>query len=114
MKPRPFDSNAGSYKGQRADLEFDEVFGLGYTAKKAEQKLQELERKRSNPKLLRKGEEIWRVDGRLADFWNDKVDPKVYGQRRFTNVATLFIPYRGEDGYLHIYILYQSERLAHS
>ncbi len=110
QKLQPIDSNAGAYKSARADLEFDELFGLGYTTNKSQSAINELRKKEANPKLLKPGEEVWRVQGRLASFRCGKVDPKVYGHRRFTNVAGLFIPYEGKAGYLSIDVLYKSEQ----
>jgi hypothetical protein len=110
QKVQPIDSNCGSYKAQTADLEFDEVFGLGYTAERAQASIDDLKKKDANPKLLTTGEEVWHVDGRIARFWAGRVDPKVYGKRRFSNVATLHVPYAGQPGYLSIYILYKSDK----
>ena len=108
QKVQPIDSNCGTYKAKTSDLEFDEVFGLGYTAEKAQSLIDELKKKEANPKLLKAGEEVWHVDGRIAHFWAGKLDPKEYGKRRFSNVASLHVPYAGEPGYLSIYIIYKS------
>ena len=110
QKVQPFDSNCGTYRAATADLEFDEVFGLGYTVEKGQALIDDLKKKETNPKLLKPGEEIWHVDGRIARFWAGKVDPKVYGKQRFSNVADLHVPYAGEPGYLSIYILYKSDK----
>jgi hypothetical protein len=107
---RPIDSNAGIYKADTADLEFDEVFRLGYTEQKSRTQIDNLKKKEANPKLLEPGEEIWHVDGRIAHFWNGKFDPAVYGQRRFSNVAHLHVPYAGQPGYLSIDILYKGQK----
>ena len=104
----PIDSNAGSYVGETADLEFDEAFFLGGRPKRSNGAVKTLKKKERNPKLLKPGEEVWHVDGRIAHFYNGKVDPEIYGQRRFTNVASLYIPYEGTSGYLSVFILYQS------
>jgi hypothetical protein len=109
QKVQPIDSNCGTYKTRNADLEFDEVFGLGYTTKKANTAVEALRKKEADPKLLKPGEEVWHLDGRIADFSNGRVDSAIYGQRRFTNVAGLHIPYENEPGYLHIFILYRGE-----
>jgi hypothetical protein len=110
QKVQPIDSNCGTYKGVTADLEFDEVFGLGYTVEESQAAIDDLVKKESDPKLLNPGEEVWHVDGRIARFWAGKADPKVYGERRFSNVARLHVPYAGEPGYLSIYILYESDK----
>jgi len=107
---RGIDSHVGAYKSETTDLEFDEVFGLGYTTNKSQAAIDKYKKKEANPKLLEEGEEIWHVDGRIARFWSGKVDPKVYGNRRFSNVAELHVPYAGEPGYLSIFILYKSEK----
>lgn len=110
QKVQPIDSNCGTYNAATADLEFDEVFGLGYTAEKAQTLIDDLKKKEANPKLLGPGEEVWHVAGRIARFWVGKVDSKVYGKRRFSNVADLRVPYAREPGYLSIYILYKSDK----
>ncbi|MDR3457073.1 MAG: hypothetical protein P4N60_06475 [Verrucomicrobiae bacterium] len=109
QKVQPFDSNCGTYKAKTADLEFDEVFGLGYTAENSQSLIDELKKKETNPKLLRAGEEVWHINGRIARFVAGKLDPKVYGKRRFSNVAELYVPYASEPGYLSIYIIYKSD-----
>jgi len=109
---QPIDSNAGIYKSERTDLEFDEYFEFGGSTKHSQKAIDDLKKKEANPNLLKPNEEVWHVRGRLADFWNGNVDPKIYGQRRFSNVASLFIPYKGHKGqaaYLNSYILYKSE-----
>jgi len=110
QKLHPIDSNCGAYKAATADLEFDEVIGLGYTAEKAQASIDDLKKKEADPKLLSPGEEVWHVDGRIARFWAEKVDPKVYGKRRFSNVARLHVPYAGQPGYLMVFILYKSDK----
>jgi len=109
-KGQPIDSNAGGYKGQNTELEFDEVGGFMYPKGKSESAIADLKKKEADPSLLKSGEEIWRVAGRLADFTNGRVDPELYGKRRFTNVAGLFIPYKNGEGYLSIWILYRSDK----
>src|SRR5436853_2202696 len=91
QKAQPIDSNCGIYRAERVDLEFDEVFGLGYTAEKARAAIEDLKKKETNPQLLKPGEEIWYVDGRIARFWIGKADKKEYGERRFSNVAQLHV-----------------------
>ncbi len=110
QKVQPIDSNCGTYKAETADLEFDEVFGFGYTAEKAQAQIDELKKEQVDSKLLKAGEEVWHIDGRIARFWIGKVDPKVYGKRRFSNVAELFVPYAGQAGYLSIFILYKGDK----
>jgi hypothetical protein len=102
------DSHVGAYKGPTADLEFDEVFGLDYTKEKARTMIDELKKKEADTKLLRTGEEVWHVDGRICSFRSGESDPNVYGKRRFTNVASLFVPYAEGDGYLSVLVFYQS------
>jgi hypothetical protein len=110
QKVQPIDSNCGTYKAATADLEFDEVFGLGHTAERSQASIEELQKKEADPKLLKPGEEVWHVGGRIARFWSGEVDKKVYGERRFSNVASLHVPYAGEPGYLSIFILYESDK----
>ena len=45
QKVQPIDSNCGTYKAETVDLEFDEVFRLGYTAEKAQSLIDELKEK---------------------------------------------------------------------
>src|SRR5689334_2737061 len=66
QKVQPIDSNCGTYKADTADLEFDEVYHLGYTAERSKALIDELKKKEANPKLLKPGEEIWHVGGRIA------------------------------------------------
>jgi len=110
LNVRGIDSHVGAYKSETTDLEFDEVFGLGYTAERAQAAIEEYKKKEANPKLLKPGEEIWHVGGRIARFSSGTADPKVYGKRRFSNVAELHVPYAGKPGYLSIYILYKCEK----
>jgi hypothetical protein len=104
------DSNAGGYSGKTADLEFDEVRGLGYTEENSKSTIESLNSKLADPKKLAKGEEVWKVAGRIADFETGKLDPKIYGQRRFTNIASLHVPYANEPGYLEMYVIYESDK----
>jgi hypothetical protein len=109
-KVQGIDSHVGEYRGKTAYLEFDEVFGLGYTNERAQKVIADLKSKEADPKLLSAGEEVWHVDGRIARFSIGAADPTVYGNREFKNVATLFVPYEGEGGYLHVLIFYESEK----
>jgi hypothetical protein len=105
------DSHVGAYHGETADLEFDDVgvfFGPSPT-KESKKAIKEFRRKEAHPKLLKPGEEIWHVDGRIALFWSGKADPNENGVRRFSNVAWLDIPYSDSRGYLYISIFYRSE-----
>lgn len=108
-KVQGIDSHVGVYRGTSAYLEFDEVFGLGYTNEKGEKVIDDLKRKEADTKLLKPGEEVWHVDGRIARFTFSKVDPKVFGQREYSNVASLFIPYDGRAGYLSVHLFYAGE-----
>ncbi len=104
------DSHVGAYKSDSTDLEFDGVVGLGYTIAKSQAKIDELKKKEANPKLLSPDEEVWHIDGKICAFYFGKADTKVYGKRRFTNVAELFVPFAGEPAYLSVFIFYQSEK----
>jgi len=108
-KVQGIDSNVGTYTADTATLEFDEVY-MSYTAEKAQAVIAELKKKEADSKLLKPGEDIWHIDGRIADFMIGEVDPKQNGERRFSNVAELFVPYPGQSGYLSISIYYQSEQ----
>jgi hypothetical protein len=110
QKVQPIDSNCGTYRANTADLEFDEVYGLGYTKEKSQSAIEKLKQKEADPKLLKPGEEVWHVDGRIAHFISEKVDPQQYGKRRFSNVASLHVPYDGQPGYLEIYIFYKTDK----
>ena len=106
---RGIDSHVGRYAGPRAHLEFDELFGLGYTVEKSQKVADDLSKKEANPKLLNAGEEVWRLDGRIAHFTFSKVDPKTFGNREHPNVASLFVPYVGKAGYLSVHLFYADE-----
>jgi hypothetical protein len=106
QKVWPFDSNCGSYQGDTADLDFDEV-AMMYPAKDAEAAVKQMEEKESNPKLLGVGEEIWHLNGRIAGFF--KVDPNVYSHPRFSNVVKLVVPYKSPPGYLSVTVFYKNE-----
>jgi hypothetical protein len=109
-KVKCYDSNCGTYKGKTAEFDFDEVFDLGYTVAKAQSSIDGLKQKEVDPKLLKPGEEVWHVDGRIAHFTAGNLDPEKYGKRRFSHVATLHVPYAGRPAYLFIYIIYKSEK----
>lgn len=108
-KVQGIDSHVGNYQGTSAYLEFDEVFGLGYTKERAQEVIDDLKKKEADAKLLKPGEEVWHVDGRIARFTFSMVDPRVFGQREYPNVASLFIPYDGQAGYLSVDLFYASE-----
>jgi len=108
-KVQGIDSHVGRFCGDNAYLEFDEVFGLGYSKTKTREVIEDLKKKERDAKLLCSGEEVWYVDGRIACFTFSKVDPKVFGRRGYSNVASLFVPYEGEDGYLSVHLFYASE-----
>jgi hypothetical protein len=107
-KVYPIDSNCGTYRADTACLDFDEVY-IGYTIEKSQTAVATLKAKEADPKLLNLGEEIWHVDGRIADFSVGRTDPQQYGQGRLPNVAELFVPYPSQAGYLSIQIFFQSE-----
>lgn len=109
-KRRGIDSHVGKYRGKTAYLEFDEVYGLGYTNENALRFIEELKKKEADSKLLVPGEEVWHVNGKIAHFTRGNTDPKIYGDREFKNVAALFVPYEGEEGYLHVMIFYESDK----
>lgn len=109
QEARGIDSHVGKYGGRSAYLEFDELFGLGYTVEKSQKAADDLAKKEANPKLLQPGEEVWRLDGRIALFSSAKVDPKVFGDREHGNVASLFVPYGGKAGYLSVHLFYADE-----
>lgn len=106
---RGIDSHVGQYGGPRAYLEFDELFGLGHTVEQSQEAIDDLSKKEADPRLLKAGEEVWHVDGRIARFTFSKVDPKVFGKREHANVASLFVPYGSQPGYLSVYLFYSDE-----
>ncbi len=103
---RGIDSHVGDYVGPRAYLEFDEVFGLGYTVERSQNAVENLKKKEADASLLKPGEVVWHVDGHIALFTSSKVDPKTFGNREYPNVASLFVPYEGEPGYLSVHLFY--------
>lgn len=106
---RGIDSHVGRYSGPRAYLEFDELFGLGYTVERSQKAITELKEKEADPKRLKPGEVVWHVDGHMALFTASKVDPKVFGNREYSNVASLFVPYDGQPGYLSVHLFYADD-----
>jgi len=109
MDARGIDSHVGRYEGPRAYLVFDELFGLGYTVERSREAVTDLLKKEADGRLLKAGEEVWRVDGRIAHFTFSKVDASTYGNREHQNVATLFVPYDGQAGYLSVQLFYADE-----
>jgi hypothetical protein len=109
MEVQGTDSHCGRYRGKTAFLEFDEVTGLGWTADKSRSKTAEFTAKEKDPPLLNRGEQIWRLNGRVASFTAEKADSETYGKREFTNVARLFIPYEGEPAYLNVLVFFRNE-----
>jgi hypothetical protein len=106
----PIDTHAGAYAADTADLEFVEDFRFYKTNDNANAAaVESLKNKERNPKLLLGGEEVWHVDWRVGHFFAGKVDPQIYGQRRFANVARFDVPYEGDPGQLTVLIFYQSE-----
>ncbi len=110
IKVQGIDSHVGEYRGKTASLEFDEVVGLGYTNERAQAEIDELKKKEIRTTLLEPGEEVWRVDGRIARYTSGNVDPNRYGKREFPNVATLRVPYKGMESYLEIWVFYESDK----
>jgi len=106
---RGIDSHVGCYAGPRAYLEFDELFGLGYTVERSQKAVEDLRVKEANPKLLKAGEVVWHLDGRIALFTSAKVDQKIFGNREYPNVASLFVPYEGKPGYLSVHLFYADD-----
>ena len=106
---RAIDSNAATYRGKTGEMDFDEVYGLGYTIDECRARIEKLKQKEANPKIRETGEEIWHVDGRIADFSCGAVDPKVFGVRPFKRVAQLHVPYEGEAAFLYVAIFYDAE-----
>jgi len=102
------DTHCGAYVADTADLEFDEDF-LYRKQKTNDAAVDDLKKKERNPGLLVAGEELWHVDWRIADFFTGRVDPQIYGQRRFANVARLDVPYEGQPGHLIVLVFYKSE-----
>jgi hypothetical protein len=106
---RGIDSHVGRYAGPRAYLEFDELFGLGHTVERSQKVIDDLKRKEADPKLLKAGEVVWHVDGRIALFTSSKVDQKTFGNREYPNVASLYVPYEGQPGYLSVHVFYADD-----
>jgi hypothetical protein len=103
------DSHVATYRARTVQLEFDEVFGLGYTLEKSQLEIEDLKKKEADPRLLKPGEEVWHVGGKTALFLVGKVNPED-DERHFVNDAELFVPYSGLPGYLAIYVYYKSDR----
>lgn len=101
IETRGIDSHVGEYRGATAFLTFDEVYGLGYTVEKSTEFIEKLKSKERDSSLLKSGEEIWRVDGRIASF--------TIGKREFQNVATLTLSYEGLPSYLSIQVFFASD-----
>ncbi len=110
QKSQGIDSHVGRYSGPSAYLDFDEVFLLGYTVEQSQKKIDDLKKQEADPKLLKAGEEVWRVNGQIAGFTVAKVDPKIFGEREYPNVASLFVPYAGKPGYLSVHLFYANEK----
>ena len=104
------DSHCGSYSGNSADMEFDEVDSLLCPVEAARSFVDELKKKDADPKMLEPNEEIWHIDGRIARFCAEKADPEVYGKRRFSNVARLEVSYADEGGSLRVLIFYKDDK----
>lgn len=102
------DSAAGVYTCTAFDLEFDGVPSMMYPPEKSDFKIREFKNKEASPKLLRPDEEIWHVDGRIAHYYAEKTDPKIYGKRPYPYVACLFVPFP-EGGYLSVNIYYMQK-----
>lgn len=103
------DSHVGKYRGPTAYLEFDEIHGLGLSVAETNLRIAEFRAKEADRTRLEPGEEIWHVNGRIAQFVKERADRKVYGVREYDNVARLSVPYEGEEAYLSIYILFKSD-----
>ncbi len=103
---RGIDSHVGEYRGATALLRFDEIFGLGYSVENSNAFIEQLKNKEREPSTLKEGEEIWRIDGRIALFFIGKADPKIYGKPPFQNVAKLSLSYPGEAGGLGLTVFF--------
>jgi hypothetical protein len=107
---RGIDSHVGEYRGRTAYLEFDEVYGLGNTVEQSAEATKQWAAAEADPTLLKPGEEIWRLDGRIARFSLEKVDAEIYGKREFQFVARLSVWYAGKPAGLGVYVFYESEK----
>lgn len=105
---RGYDSHVGQYRAPSAILEFDEVIAYGESADKTASYIANLKEKEADAALRKPGEEIWRVDDRIATVTFEAADPKVYGKREFPLVARMSVPYPGEPAGLGIRIFYSS------
>jgi hypothetical protein len=105
---RGYDSHVGQYRASTAVLEFDEVTAYGESVEKTASYIESLKKKEADASLRTSGEEIWRVDGRIATVTFGTVDPKVYGKREFPLVASMSVPYPGEPAGLGVRIFYSS------
>lgn len=105
---RGIDSHVGKYVGNTAYLIFDGVHGLGLTVKETERVIKDLQKKEVTPTLLKTGQEIWRVGGRIASFEIGEVDSKRVGREGYRRFALLHVPTPGEPAYLQVYIMYSS------
>lgn len=108
IKVKGIDSHVGQYSAETMDMHFDEVSSLLCSKESARSFVGEMKKKEADRRLLESGEEIWHVDGKIARFRTQKVDPEVYGERRFSNVASLEVAYEDEGGSLSIDIFYKN------
>jgi hypothetical protein len=105
---RGIESHVGEYRALTATLEFDEVVAYGESADKTAFYIESLKKKEADASLRKAGEEIWRIDGRVATVTFSEADPKVYGKREFPLVASMSVPYPNEPAGLGVRIFYSS------
>lgn len=109
QRGRPAELKSGVYKSKTAEMKFDEFQDLGQTVAQTQARVNALKKKAANPKLMKPGEEIWRIDGRIALFWIGRADPAQHGKLRFANVASLYVPCVEQAAYLSIRVIYRDE-----
>lgn len=115
------ETHAATYRGRTGYLTFEDTWGRTYLQEDAEEAISDLQHKQEDPQRLRPGEEVWLVDGLLADFTvepNDSPDPE---DAVYPYIACLRVPHPRVSGNLRIMVgcattvdLALAKRILHS
>lgn len=107
--------HVGEYRGKNASLEFlegDTIFVQGGTTDPEGLQLDigQWKKKEANPKLLDAGEEIWRINGRVAQVVFKKTDLYTHELRGFANLARLSMIKEDGASALAFQVFYKSDK----
>lgn len=111
-KVQGIDSAVTQYRGSGMELSSDWVGGFLYPKENSAKTLEKFDSFLAAPETLPEGEEVWKLDGKLALF-HAGISHSGYGHRsRSRPFSTVFVPFEEDGGYLSVSVVCRDEEDA--